>query len=114
MGACTIANRREGVSVDGLRVVEVDVTYSASYATGGDSISPSLLGLKEVRQILVPSHKLNGMGAVANANSRTGKSVQLAGTASAPLLALYETANTEVANATNVSTVVHTIRFLGS
>lgn len=114
MGTCTIANRREGVSVEGFRVVEVDVTFSSSYATGGETISPSLLGLKEVRQILVPSHKLGGQGVVTAANLKTGKTVSLTGTASAPTLSLWETANTEVANATNVAAVVQTIRFLGS
>lgn len=112
MGAVTVANKDYGSSPRG-KVVEADVTFSASYATGGDSIALTLLGLRGVREVVVPSHNIRTRKAVADAASQAGKTVQLGGTETVPLLKLYETALTQVANATNTSTVVLRLRFIG-
>lgn len=112
MGAVTIANRREDVEKN-KRVVECDVTFSASYATGGDTVSPALLGLRQVDRVSVPSHNVDGV-AVSNAQAQAGKTFQLGGTASAPTLKAYDAAATEIANATNLSTITRRLRFIGS
>lgn len=112
MGACTFARASgskadlaESVSQGTLnngegnwRVVRGVLTFSASYATGGDTIPMASVGLQEVRQVLVDPV------VAANNQNRSGLSVELGGTASAPTLVAYETLNTEVVNATNLST----------
>lgn len=112
MGAVTIANKKPGVT-DRYKVVEADVTFSASYATGGDTLALGLLGLRGLKEILIPSHEIQSRKAVSTASSRAGKTVELAGTETVPLLKVFDTANTEVAAATNLSTVTRRIRFLG-
>lgn len=112
MGTVAIANKNYGVH-NRCKIVEADVTFSASYATGGDTLTPAALGLRHVREVLVPSHHLVTKKAVATAASRAGKTVELAGTSAAPLLKVYDTANTEVTNATNLSTITLRLRFCG-
>jgi hypothetical protein len=121
MGACTFARASgskadlaESVSQGTLnngegswRVVRGVLTFSASYATGGDSVPMASVGLQEVRQILV-----DPLVSPTNVN-RSGLSVELTGTPGAPLVAAYETLNTEVANATNLSTRSVPVWFLG-
>lgn len=112
MGAVTVANKSQGVR-DHRKAVEADVTFSASYATGGDTLALGLLGLKGLTEVMVPSHHLITRKAVATTASRAGKTVELGGTVSAPTLKVYDTANTEVTAATNLGTVVLRLRFLG-
>lgn len=76
------------------RVRRFNVVFSSSYATGGDTVPVATLGLRNVNRILV-----EGSGPFA----RPGFSVELGGTSSAPKLLAWETANTEVANATDLS-----------
>lgn len=116
MGAVTISNKTSGgagVQPARGKMVEADVTFSASYATAGDTLDPKQLGLKGIREVLVPSHDSRTRKAVATAASRAGKTVELGGTESAPKLLVFDTANTEVANATNLSTIVLRLRFIG-
>ena len=95
------------------------ITGSSSYATNGDTVPLSTIGLGRVDAIEVPSHRMNGMGtegqgsAVTTAQSRTGKTLELDGTNLAPKLKVYDTANTEVSNATNLSSISWVVKFIG-
>lgn len=109
MGALAFSNREDDVQ-GGKRVVEADVTFSSSYATGGDTISKAQLGLTQIDDAQLLSLK-NRKGGTLTAH---GRQVQLGGTAAAPTLKLYAGTGSEVANASNNSTVVARVRFLGS
>lgn len=113
MGAVTFATVQHGVTTNGKRVVEAVVTFSNSYATGGDTLALGSLGLKRIDEVHVPSHRLDGL-AVSDAQAQTGLSLQLGGTVAAPTLKAYVTANTEQTNATNQSTVAQVVRFVGT
>lgn len=90
------------------RVVRGILTFSTSYATGGDTIPLADVGLQEVRQVLVDP-QVNGSG-----QNRAGISVELGGTPQAPKLIAYDTFATEVANATNIGTRTVPCWLLGS
>ncbi len=117
MGSCVIANVKQGgpgTRSAGKRAVEADVTLSASYATGGETVALTSLGLKRVDGIVIPSHDFNSRKAVATTSSRVGLSVELGGTVTAPKLLAFDSQATEVANATNLSARGPIrIRFLG-
>lgn len=51
MGAVSFSGLKTGVTDDGRRYKEATVTFSASYATGGDTVALGSLGLGEVRRI---------------------------------------------------------------
>lgn len=84
-------------------VVKGNLTFSSSYATGGDSLAlASEVGLKEVTSMLV-------------ADNDTGLSFDLDPTnVSAPKVKAYSAAATEVANATNQATVTVPVWLFGS
>jgi hypothetical protein len=121
MGACTFARASgskadlaESVSQGTLnngegswRVVRGVLTFSGSYSTGGDTIPMASVGLQEVRQILVDPV------VAANNQNRSGLSVELGGTPGAPTAIAYETLNTEVVAAVNLSTRSVPVWFLG-
>lgn len=93
----------------GYRVVRGVLTFSNSYATGGDTIPLASVGLKEIRQVLV-----DPVVSPTNVN-RSGLSVELGGTPSAPKLLAYDTNNTEVTAAVDLSTRAGTpVWLLGS
>ncbi len=78
------------------RVVRGTITFSSSYATGGDTLALGPTGLKAVHAVLVdPS--------LVTAN-RSGLSIELGGTTTAPLVLAFDTNNTQVTNATDLST----------
>lgn len=113
MGTVAITAPYNDVS-NNKRVVEANVTMSSSYATGGDTVPLTSLGLREVTDVVV-------LGSVAHVNSGGaavtphGIQVVLAGTKTAPLLKAYSGSTSEVANATNLSTNgALRIRFLGT
>lgn len=111
MGATTIANKKQG-RIDNRKVVEADVTFSNSYATGGDTVSIGALGLKGVTGISLPSHDLITRKAVPNASSRIGVTVQLAGASTAPKLTAWLFPSTEVSPG-DLSGVTIRVRFFG-
>lgn len=49
--ALTFANR-EDLSMGNLRGVKVDITFDASYPTGGEALTPGDLGLGRVEQLI--------------------------------------------------------------
>ena len=107
MGTCTVAiKKRTGLSPTGQTVV-ADITLSASYATGGDTLTLASLGMKAVSAVvLTGSSPTSGVAlAVVHGAAET----------TAPLIKAYQDVTPaataplpEVANATNLST--HTVR----
>lgn len=83
--------------------VEADINLSASYATGGDTLTPQALGLRAITSISLVGTNFNTRKPVANAAAQAGMTLQLAGTETAPLVKAFDAANTEVANASNNS-----------
>jgi len=81
--------------------VEVIANPSTTYATGGETIPLGPLGLRQI-------HAVEQMP-----TTQSGLSVQLGGTPQAPLLLLFETLNTQVANGTNQSSRALGLRFIG-
>lgn len=102
MGAATFAIT-EQERFENQRVVKGNLTFSASYATGGDSLDLAVqVGLKEVQSMLV-------------ADNTTGLSFDLDATSpTAPKVKAYSAAATEVANATDQATVVVPVWLFGS
>lgn len=100
------------------RIVNADVTFSSSYATGGDTIPLGVLGLKQVDELHVQGGVMSAVVSKRYTPNTHGIQPVFAGTNVAPLLkAIAGTAGApaEVTNATNLSTVPAVrIRFLGS
>jgi Flp pilus assembly protein TadG len=125
MGAVTVANvKRLGPSPWNMnrQLVRATVTWSSSYATGGDTLATvmlSTLGLRQINKVMTLG-QTDPFGAAGDATSpvqMTGGSyeVRLAGTLTAPLLILRKGGTTPVeeSNATNVSGVSATLIFEG-
>lgn len=109
MGAAVVTSRKEAGRIDNRRIVEANIALSASYATGGDTLSPAAFGLRHIVQIMESSHDANGSGrpvggkAAATTARQVGASIALGGTSAAPTILAYDAQGTEVANATNLS-----------
>lgn len=89
------------------RVRRLTVTFSASYATGGDTVPVATLGLRNVNRILVEPFAASAPG------FQSGISIALGGTSGAPKLLAYDAVGTEVANLTNLSNRLVTVWFVG-
>jgi hypothetical protein len=103
MGACTFAITGHDVH-NNKAIVKGTLTFSASYATGGDSFSPrGLAGMSEVTSVLVEGNE-------------QGASVQLgaASTATAPAFELYTGDGTEASNASDNSTIAVPVWLFGT
>lgn len=86
MGAVSFANITQSVVGD-KRAVVADVTFSSSYATGGDTVTLSSLGLNEVDQVLCDSGYLAPTLASKKFTPVThGTQVILSGTPKVPTL----------------------------
>lgn len=79
------------------RAVRGTITFSASYATGGDTLAPAACGLTQVVAILVDATR------AVELPNRSGLSVELGGTTLAPTVLAFDANNTQVANATDLS-----------
>lgn len=116
MGAVSVANRRDGVDGHGLRFVEADVTGSDDYATGGESVSLSALGLMEVEEAWVLVGAIRGLeldhGALPADNPGSSVRVDLTDR-TAPLLLVYTSDGVEETATNDVSTVTFRMRFSG-
>ena len=104
------------------QLVAATVTFSSSYATGGDALATvmlSTLGLRQINKVWVgtDTDPILAGGQAAAPTQMTGGSyeVRLAGTAAAPLLILRKggTSPVEESAATNVSTVSAYVLFEG-
>jgi hypothetical protein len=112
MGTVAIANRRYGV-LDNKKVVEADVTLSAGYDAGGDTIPLGQVGLRRVDEMLVPSHDLISHKPITSAAVRGGRTMELTGTSTAPKIKSYDTFGVETAAGTNLTPVTLRVRFVG-
>lgn len=108
MGAMTFAKATPGGSqllggqgtpvIENKRVVKGTLTFSSSYATGGDTLDLKTVGLTELTGLLQD-------GTVVLGNI-SGLSIMLGGTKSAPLILAFDANSTQVTNATDLSSRV--------
>lgn len=106
MGTVALSNMTQGVT-GSKRTVTADVTFSSSYATGGDAVPLGVLGLHQVDEV----HVLGGtmVNNVATERSKVytppahGLQVVFGGTTTAPKLKAYSGSTTEVANGVSLS-----------
>jgi hypothetical protein len=103
MGAVTVANVVQGVT-GAFRTVECDVTFSTSYATGGDTLTPATFGLRQIDDVHVLAFLTKGPTGGGKLSSAVGIQPVLAGTIAAPLLQAYYN-GAQVTAATNLSTL---------
>ena len=100
--ALTFRKVRDGEDRVGRRKHQYwDITGDASYATGGYTISPAKVGLKNIHGVVLASANTAGIGTSPRWNSQTGK------------LMLYN-GSTQVSNATDVSTYTFRLIFVGN
>jgi hypothetical protein len=93
-------------SYDGRRVVRATLTGSASYATGGDALSPAALGLKRVYGVLIEGNNANLAAAQRSAHSVSFD----VSVPTAPKMLIFDGADTEedaAENASGVSVIAH-------
>lgn len=107
----------------GMRKKLAKITFSNSYATGGDTISLATLGYKRLLDMLEVSSAPTGASTisvfqgvrVAPASSTYGGRIELAGTPTVPLIKATKGGTTPVEEtaATNLSTVSFYAVFIG-
>lgn len=103
--------RRNGVE-GRYRWVEYDVTFDASYPTGGEAVTLADIGLNEVRRVYV----VYAVDPDGNSTARTDDGKEIVpdlSSPTAPKLKLY-TGGAEAADTSNQSAVIKRVRFLGS
>ncbi len=104
MGTMT-ATPLVSMAVGNKRLVTADVAGSASYATGGDTITAASLGLTQ---------KIDFVTAESTDSVADNRLFQLIAQSDGSYKMVLNTAiNTEVANATNVSTITFRVLALG-
>lgn len=97
--ALTVAQVGRSTVFGNKKVTVADITFDSSYPTGGEDLNPSALGLAFVDFLVADG--ANGYNMVYDyANSK--------------LKAYGSTAGTEVANATNLATVVCRVMAVGA
>lgn len=111
MGAVSVANRKDGVQGN-RRVVEADVTFSNSYATGGDDVVMSAIGLKQVVDVVIANLDLANV-AVPARGPQSGVSTRVL-TFSPLKIALFTSQDVEALAASDQTAVTIRLRFLGS
>lgn len=109
--ALTYSNKRFGLE-DKEKWVEADVTFDSSYPTGGETVTPSAVGLRNIVRvervfIVYPDESTTA------ATDTDGKDVVPAITTTSVKLLVY-TNGAQVANASDQSAVVKRFRFVGS
>lgn len=82
-----------------LKTVYRDVTFSASYTTGGESITPNNVGMQAIVQCVPDEAKTNNYFSFDYVNSK--------------LQAFVSSTGAEVANATNLSAITVRVSFHG-
>lgn len=116
MGTVAITNKVEGVEAQ-YRTVEATVTFSSSYATGGETLTLTDIGMDVVREVYVfgggddatPSQFWD-----ATPSSPKGYVVQVdASTPTAPKLQVFGPSG-EVTNGTDLHSFQPTVMFYGT
>lgn len=115
MGAVTVTNRIDDV-IGNKRVVECDLALSASYATGGDTLAPNAVGLRQIDGVTVISGPVatfkDRRGNALAAQATSSRYIRTAGTPSAPLFQAFS-GTTEVTAATNLANQVYRVKLFG-
>jgi hypothetical protein len=104
--ALTIASLVDGVESNGQRSVTATVTFDNSYPTGGEEVTLTKLGLRDVQSV----QEILESGTAAGAQARLIADLT---DKTAPKLLLYTAASTEASNASNQSSVVARLKFVG-
>jgi len=105
---------RQGVENQGRRYVEADVTFDNSYPTGGEAVSAlAALGLNRVERIEVV-RKVTPDGATSGATNHGQQVVGDVTNVYAPILKVFTSLNTEAVNASDQSSIVERVRFVGA
>jgi len=94
-GGTTLKGGHGTPVIDNKRVVRGTLTFSASYATGGDTLDLKTVGLTELTYILVD--------ATAPLGNISGLSILLGGTKIAPLISAFDSNATQVTSTTDLS-----------
>lgn len=89
--------------LDNKRVVVADVTFSSSYATGGDTFALSSIGLHDLGSAWCEAGAFSASASGGYTPTGSGLQVVLAGTTSAPKLKVFNGSSTEVSAATDLS-----------
>lgn len=82
--------------------VYADITFSSTYATGGETLVPAAFGLSVIKDVVATVSSLSTAANVATFLRSSGK------------LRLAAPAGTEVANGASLTGVTATVRVLGS
>lgn len=93
---------KQGV-VDSKRAVTADVTFSSSYATGGDTLSPASLGLKAVTSAFTMSGSFGRTASSGFTPAGNGLQVVMIGSQTAPTLQVFNGSVSEVSATTDLS-----------
>jgi len=109
--ALAYSNKRYGVE-DKEKWVEADVTFDSSYPTGGETVTPSAVGLRNIVRV-VRVFEVYPDGSTSAATDTDGKDAVPVITTTSVKLALY-TNGAQVANTSDQSAVVKRFRFIGS
>lgn len=83
-------------------VVYADVAFSSTYATGGETLTPSSFGLSAIKAVSATVTNLSATANVATYSRTTGK------------LLLAAPAGTQVANGTSLTGLTATVRVVGA
>lgn len=114
--ALTLSNITQYVQ-NSRRVVEADVAFDSSYATGGLTVSLATLGLKEVRRVDVVFQRGSGEFGIATANAVTTHGRQVVpdlSSPTAPKLKVFTGNNTEASGSSDQTQVTTRLAFHGS
>lgn len=103
--------KRFGVE-DKEKFVEADVTFDSSYPTGGEDVTPSAVGLRNIVRV-VRVFEVYPDGATSAATNTDGYDVVPVITNTSVKLRAYTTSG-QVANTTDLSAVKKRFRFIGS
>lgn len=82
--------------------VYADVTFSGTYATGGETLTPDSFGLSVIKDVTATVSSLSTVTNVATFDRATGK------------LILVAPAGTQVANSTSLTGVTAKVRVVGA
>jgi hypothetical protein len=104
--ALTIASKVDGVESNGQRSVTATVTFDNNYPTGGEEVTLTDLGLRDVQSI----QEILEDGTAAGAQARIIADLT---NVAVPKLVLYTAASTQASNASDQSSVVARLKFVG-
>jgi hypothetical protein len=115
MGAISqVSRQRELFDQDGNKVVEAVIGFTGTYATGGDTLSPALFGMTEVRGMYQSCGSIGTNDPFAHTAPTTAAhgALVLSGTTTAPLVQVWA-AGAQVANGVSLTARQARVRIVG-